>query len=338
MRNFIVGLIFVSGACTGGDADPSPTAHGDAPEADAAAEVATTEADAIDTGDTGQPDTGPSDTRQPETAPEDTAPDVAEATIPSPTVAFVAPSDGATVINPVTFTIAAAGVATVALDADGYALGNPWNPAASQTLTYTFNDTSHPRTVTLSGFDAGGALVASAVITVTVKNATAEGTVLVDAPYFYQYDNLHEPGSTCGITSGAMMVDTFHPGSVTPDSLWSTYGRPQGQSPAGLAALYEAEGLYADWTTAGRRADIRAHLDAGRPVAVHGWWTTSGHVTLIIGYDASDWIVNDPAGDWSNCYGCGGGKAVHYPLGGDWDSRMGGDGEVWWSTAADAPF
>ena len=102
----------------------------------------------------------------------------------------------------------------------------------------------------------------------------------------------------------------------------------------------EAEGLYADWTTSGARAPIKANLNAGRPVAVHGWWTSAGHVTLIIGYDTTDWIVNDPAGDWYVCYGvgCGEGEAVHYPMGGDWDDLMSTDGDVWMSTASDAAF
>ena len=47
-------------------------------------------------------------------------------------------------------------------------------------------------------------------------------------PYFYQYDNDYEPSGTCGVTSAAMLVDTFHPGSVTPDSLYRAYGKAQG--------------------------------------------------------------------------------------------------------------
>lgn len=249
-------------------------------------------------------------------------------------VRILSPADGATVENPVTFTIAADGVATVALDADGYALGEAWDPSVTDELSYSFNGTGYERLITLTGYDATGAALATDQVTITVA---AEG-VQLDVPYFYQYDNAYEPSATCGVTSAAMMVDTWNPGSVTPDSLYLRYGKAQGQSPAGLAELYEWEGLYADWTTTGTRDQIRAHLDAGRPVVAHGWWTSAGHVVIIIGYDEEDWIVNDPAGDWYDCYGCGGGEAVHYPLDGAWDEEMSVDGDLWFSVASSSAF
>lgn len=261
----------------------------------------------------------PEDTGDVDSGPDDTA--------SVPAVVLVSPDDGATVANPVTFTIAATGVLMVGLDADGYALGDPWDPASSTELSYTFNGTGYARLVTLSGYDETGAVVATDSVTITVES---DG-VQLDVPYFYQYDNDYEPGSTCGLTSGAMMVDFWHPDSVTPDSLYAAYGKSQGQSPSGLAELYEAEGLDADWTTSGTRDEIRAHLDAGRPVVTHGWWTSAGHVAIIVGYDDTDWIVNDPAGDWYDCYGCGGGEAVRYAIGGAWDELMSTDGDLWYS-------
>ena len=59
---------------------------------------------------------------------------------------------------------------------------------------------------------------------------------------------------------------------------------------------------------------------------------------MLIGYDASDWIVHDPAGDWYNCYGCGGGEAVRYPRNGSWDNRLSWDGDIWYSVADTRPF
>ena len=71
---------------------------------------------------------------------------------------------------------------------------------------------------------------------------------------------------------------------------------------------------------------------AGRPVVVHGFWTGPGHIAVIVGFNSSGWIVNDPAGDWEVCYGCGGGKGVRYNYGGGWDNKLSHDGDIWFST------
>jgi hypothetical protein len=284
----------------------------------------------VDAGaDTGSGETPPADTAPPLEA--DTSADTGPAL--EPTVAIVSPSDGAVLENPVTFRVALADVAWAELEADGYSLGRIESEGESE-LTYTFSGTGYPRVITLTGYDPAGAQAARDEVSIEVQ----PDEVSLDVPYFYQYDNVYEPGSTCGITSAAMLVDTFEPGSVTPDSLYVTYGKAQGQSPDGLAALYKDEGLAADWTYTGTRAEIRAHLDAGRPVVVHGWWTSAGHVTVIVGYSDDAWIVNDPAGDWYTCYGCGEADHISYPLGGDWDEAMSVDGDVWYSTADHEPF
>ena len=262
-----------------------------------------------------------------DTAAEDTDPAL------QPAVAILSPNEGAVVANPVTLRVSLVDVAWAELDADGYLLGRVEVDGESE-VTYAFSGTGYPRAVTLTGFDAAGTQVALDSVSIEVQ----PDEVSIDVPYYYQYDNANEPGSTCGVTSAAMLVDTFNPGSVTPDSLYRSYGKAQGQSPEGLAALYRSEGLSADWTYTGTRAEIRAHLDAGRPVVVHGWWTTAGHVAVIVGYSDSDWIVNDPAGDWYACYGCGEADHVRYPLGGDWDDAMSVDGDLWYSTADRSPF
>lgn len=251
----------------------------------------------------------------------------------TPAVTILAPADGALVANPVRFELQLQGVDHAVLDADGYEIAT-LTSASEPAFEYVFSGTGYERVVTLTGYGADGAVAAQDVIRLEVE----PDEVSLDVPYFYQYDNTNEPGSTCGVTSAAMLVDWFHPGSVTPDSLYRTYGKAQGQAPDTLAALYESEGLYADFSYGGSRADIRGHLDAGRPVVVHGYWTGAGHITVIVGYSDTDWIVNDPAGDWYDCYGCGEADHVRYPMGGAWDDEMSVDGDVWYSTADDSPF
>jgi len=66
-------------------------------------------------------------------------------------------------------------------------------------------------------------------------------------------------------------------------------------------------------------ADIRALLDQGKPVIIHGYFTGFGHVLVVTGYDSQGYYVNDPAGVWPGVFkgGYGGGawqsgKDVHY--------------------------
>jgi len=275
--------------------------------------------------DTGRYDTGRDDTD--DTAPDDTA-------SLSPAVAFTAPADGSTVENPVSFSFTAHDVAWLTLDADGYAMGTVSDPAETGSLAYTFSGTGYERLVTLTGYDASGAAVASDTVTITVD---APGVDL-DVPYFYQMENAHDPTGTCGVTSGAMLVDYWHAGSVTPDSLYEEYGKSQGQSPSGLAALYEYEGLYADYSLTATRSELRDQLDAGRPVIVHGYFTGSGHIVVIVGYDDGGWYTNDSAGDWAEGYFNTHGEGAYYPYGGGWDDALGVDGDIWYSVADDAPL
>jgi hypothetical protein len=74
-------------------------------------------------------------------------------------------------------------------------------------------------------------------------------------------------------------------------------------------------------------------LENGDPVIVDGFWTSAGHIAVLVGFDSTGWIVNDPAGDWYLGYGSGGGEAVHYPYGSTWDDDLSWDGDIWWSTA-----
>jgi uncharacterized protein YvpB len=247
----------------------------------------------------------------------------------TPWVRLVSPTDGDTVENPVRFEVEGEGIDELVLSADGWPVAT-WSPSVDGwSVEYTFNGTGYERALELEGLDESGAVVATDSITMLVQ---ADG-VFLDAPYYYQYDNSYEPSATCGITSAAMLLGWWDGGAPSPDALYVEYGKSQGQSPSGLAQLYEWEGLNARSTTTGTRDEIRSHLDAGRPVVVHGWWTSAGHITVIVGYDDTDWIVHDPAGDWEVCYNCGEGEAVHYAVDGAWDQEMSVDGDLWYSVA-----
>jgi hypothetical protein len=70
----------------------------------------------------------------------------------APSVRFASPADGATVPNPVLFTIEAQGVDEVQVFADQtYPLGAAWNPASRSTLLYRFGGTGVPRALRVVG-------------------------------------------------------------------------------------------------------------------------------------------------------------------------------------------
>jgi hypothetical protein len=56
---------------------------------------------------------------------------------------------------------------------------------------------------------------------------------------------------------------------------------------------------------------LEAELNKGRPVVIHGKFTSSGHVMLLIGNDGTNYTMNDPAGRWgqSLCNGTGYGSS-----------------------------
>jgi len=167
---------------------------------------------------------------------------------------------------------------------------------------------------------------------------TGGATNPLSVPYYYQYNNSYEPGATCGITSAAMLL-RYWGKNVTPDHLYASYGKSQGQSPGNLANLYRAYGLSATSTYGATESGIKAHLDAGRPVVVHGYFTGSGHIVALIGYDSTGWFVNDPAGKWAGCKGCGypsstssNGRGVHYSYS-SVRTAIGASGTIWMSVA-----
>ena len=59
-----------------------------------------------------------------------------------------------------------------------------------------------------------------------------------------------------------------------------------------LAARRGVRGINS--TSGGTLAQLRASLDRGEPVIVHGFFTDYGHVVVVTGYDEGGYYVNDP--------------------------------------------
>ncbi len=128
-----------------------------------------------------------------------------------------------------------------------------------------------------------------------------------DVPYFYQYANKLNKGSSCQNTSLAMLLK-YYGVDITPDDITARFGKDKAQSPEGLASVFNTLAAEAgipqrlESHRDGSMADLNAQLQAGTPTIVHGYFTGSGHVVLATGYDGSSYTVNDPAGKWSGSF------------------------------------
>jgi hypothetical protein len=103
------------------------------------------------------------------------------------------------------------------------------------------------------------------------------------------------------------MVLGYYGWRGNPDQITQRWGRAYAQSPARLAEVFNIlageAGLSVRLTptTQGTIEGLQAGLSAG-PVIVHGMFTSSGHVLVVIGYDEQGYWVNDPAGSWAQTF------------------------------------
>ena len=152
------------------------------------------------------------------------------------------------------------------------------------------------------------------------RGGGAPSGAAVSVPYFYQYANSYHPSASCQNTSIAMVLK-WAGWSGTPDTITARFGKDLAQSPAGLASVFnqlaEESGLSArlQARTSGSISGLRGLLAEGKPVIVHGYLTSYGHVVVATGFDGNQYTVNDPAGRWAQTWKGG------YPYG--WNSTIG---------------
>ena len=127
-------------------------------------------------------------------------------------------------------------------------------------------------------------------------------------PYWSQLSNAVDPYGTCSDTAMAMVTDFYALtnaatlGMRTPDYLYNRFGKRQ--TVATLAEIFntlaaEKGSVLRDaGTTTGTFDQLRQRASQGKPTIVHGWFTNSGHIMVVTGYDGVDYTVNDPYGKW----------------------------------------
>lgn len=147
-----------------------------------------------------------------------------------------------------------------------------------------------------------------------------------NVPYFYQYNNSINPGGSCQNTSIAMLLKYYGATAITPDAVSNTWGTSQAQTVSGFNTVCNSEAqnyglsVTCTSTSSGSFAALNGLLAQGIPVAVHGYFTSYGHVMVVLAFTGTEYICNDPAGEWSQQYQNGGysttnateGIQIHY--------------------------
>jgi hypothetical protein len=236
-------------------------------------------------------------------------------------------------------------VASLTATVDGFALDGNGGGAIRVTngafsFPVTFSQAGTARQLVLKGLSSTGAVVTQTTKTLSVVSNTA--TV---PRYFYQYNNSINPGGSCQNTSIAMILGVFgSPATLTPDGISGRWGTSRAQTVAGFKEVFDGEarslGLAVRALSSENSTitDVRTELAAGRPVVVHGYFTSFGHVLVLTGFDAAkgEYTAFDPAGRWSQQFKVGGysgtnsteGRGVRYRASAV-DQAIGFDGKVW---------
>lgn len=129
--------------------------------------------------------------------------------------------------------------------------------------------------------------------------------IRLEVPYRSQIDNFFNPTGACNVTSLAMCFDFLkiprrQQAGQFEDELYQ-YAIDQGYSrhdPLDLrqiAADYGAVDFFTEWGTIER---CQQHLARGLPCIVHGYFTSFGHIIVVVGYDSEGFLVHDPYGEW----------------------------------------
>jgi Peptidase_C39 like family len=122
--------------------------------------------------------------------------------------------------------------------------------------------------------------------------------------YRSQLDNQLNPTGACNVTSLAMCLDYLgikckEKGQLEDElyryAEWKGYDR---HSPQDLARIVRDYGKKDDFTPWGTFDRCKSHLTAGNPCVIHGYFTSFGHIVVLVGYDDKGFIVHDPYGEW----------------------------------------
>lgn len=222
---------------------------------------------------------------------------------------------------------------------------NPEYVEVSTTVSTSSVTITASREASGSNGDRAATAVLTTEVTATTERTTTvttpppkPTTIDLNIPYLSQLDNVWNPHGSCNVTSVAMCLGYLgHPLKNTKaqqleDELYQ-YCLSNGlsrHSPTDLAKLVQRYGCKDDFQPDAKWSDVKKWLEAGKPIIVHGWFSRSGHIIVIKGYNAKGWIVNDPYGEWFS-WGYDttvSGKGLTYSYG-MMKQLCGPDGDLW---------
>ena len=154
-------------------------------------------------------------------------------------------------------------------------------------------------------------------------------TTKLSVPYFDQLNNSDDPYGTCNVTAMAMVLSYFHIQQQRsdvgfPDELdeyCNTHGLDR-HEPTDLVKVAQAYGCQDRFTKTATMNEVKEWLIQGNPAIVHGYFTPSGHIICLVGYNATGFVVNDPYGEimytpyhsYYDTYASGAGLTYSYKL------------------------
>jgi len=146
------------------------------------------------------------------------------------------------------------------------------------------------------------------LLVLSIKVHAKEIYQVAEVPFYDQKQNKVQGWRACNITSVAMILDYFvitpkdKVQTRTPDYLFNKFGIKQ--DPFELQAMFnmvsrDAGSAIQDvFYEHGTIAQLKELASKGIPTIVHGWFTDSGHILVVTGFDGENYIVNDPYGKW----------------------------------------
>ncbi len=146
-------------------------------------------------------------------------------------------------------------------------------------------------------------------------------TIKLAIPYKSQLDNDENPTGSCNVTSLAMCLEFLGAKRKTTsgqfeDELYN-YAVSRGLSrhdPHDLAIIVEDYGCRDDFRSNATIEQVQDWLADGKPIVIHGYFTSFGHIVVLTGFDEKGFLVHDPYGEWTpSGYRTDlSGKYVHY--------------------------